>query len=200
MVETVVLDAISNHLTNPTLLYEYAKAYQEERRALNRGKFAKQDEMKSRVATLEKSTAKLLDLILADAGDSDQLTEKMTEQAKEKKRLVSELDEMEQPDVAIDLHPAAIKQMAEAIGSVRRILNRGIDDSNEPAMTAVREALCSVVVHKRLDLTVGVEVEITGRFAALEKHGPMDGNRRRMMASGIPLVAEEGLEPPTRGL
>ncbi len=85
------------------------QTYQEERRTLNRGKFAKQDEIKSRIATLEKSTAKPLDLILADASDSDQQPEEMTEQAKEKKRLVLELGEMDQPDVATDLHPAAIK-------------------------------------------------------------------------------------------
>ncbi len=90
--------------------------------------------------------------------------------------------------------------MAEAIGSVRQMLNRGIDDGNEPAMTAVRDAICSVVVHKRLDLPVGIEVEINGRFAAFDKHGPTDDTRRRMMVSGIPLVAEEGLEPPTPGL
>lgn len=73
---------------------------------------------------LRPTTDKLVDLILATNDDGRPKQGYQAEGA-EQKRLEAELAEMDQPHVAIDLHPAARNTMTEPITSVRDILQHG---------------------------------------------------------------------------
>ena len=198
-VEALVLESLSHNLNDPEALAVYAQAYQEERRRLNGKKIGRKTEIESRIAFLDKDNDRLLDWALREVGEPERLLAKMKEQAEEAKALKLELAGLEEPEVLIDLHPVALKRYANATLEVRRLLEtKGIDADGEAAQL-VRQLLTRITVYPNEGSPKGVKVKVEGSFSAFM--ALPDQALKVAVGQGIvPLVAEEGLEPPTRGL
>ena len=91
------------------------------------------------------------------------------------------------PANVVVLHPAALADMAAMLAVVAEHLPDVDPRKNPEIVSAVRSLIQKVVIHDAAD--GGVECEIVGTIA------PLLGGK-----SGFFTVAEEGLEPPTRGL
>lgn len=203
VVEKLVIDSLCSHLTDPRLLYEYAKEYQAERRRLNGSKLRRIAEIKNRIEWLDKDSDRLLDWAQRDLGDPEKLLAKMKEHSQEQARLKEELASMDQPEIAVDLHPAAIEHYAKALTSARELFDKHELGGDSETARALREVIDRVTVYRRHDTEKGIEIELTGRFAPLMP--PADPQKTAVYApqggkSVHVVVAEEGLEPPTRGL
>ena len=85
----------------------------------------------------------------------------------------------------------------EQLTTLQKTLDRGIRAGESECAEAIRDLVETVTVFLDTSKPGGVEVEIMGRLTALlgEKAYPNG-------VSGVwgKMVAEEGLEPPTRGL
>ncbi|WP_416366626.1 recombinase family protein [Sphingobium yanoikuyae] len=202
-VERLVLNSLLGHLHHPELIESFVAEYQAERRKLNADKHSRIGELQNRINFLDKDNDRLLDWARRDLGDPVKLLTQMKEQAQEIDRLKVELGNCEEPDNKVDLHPAAIKRYAKGITTARELYETAqLDGSGEHA-DIVRELITQVVVMPNDISPLGLEIEVSVRF---EPFGYKEGQPRRAGLAaatayrGVKGVAEEGLEPPTRGL
>lgn len=203
LVESLVLDTLSYHLTEPDLLAAYAKAYQDKHRRLNSGKRARREEVTARISKLEDDNARLLDMLLEGQGTASAIDARMKHQEAERLSLLAELAALEEPDNVVELHPSSIRKAAEAITTIRALFGTHQIDGKSEAAQTIRAMMESVTVHHNPSSEKGLRIELKGRFSAFqEQKSPpvMAGFQRVTTLSGVTMVAEEGLEPPTRGL
>ena len=118
------------------------------------------------------------------------------------KELITERDQIalrqmaEAPDV-IALHPTALKRYKRAVTDLASALatDKALMDNSGPVFDAIRQPVSAVIV-KALPNTETFAVKVCGRLAEL---CGIDVFPHRSRVTR-PLVAGEGLEPPTPGL
>jgi site-specific DNA recombinase len=94
----------------------------------------------------------------------------------------------------IALHPAVLARYEKGLADLERGLTEGLRGGDQEGARALHELVETVTVFRGSSGPGSAEVEISGRLNALlgEKAYP-----NRVWGK---MVAEEGLEPPTRGL
>ena len=192
-VEKLFLDSLFEHLDTPDLLYSYAKNYLEERRRLNASRVNRRAEIEAQRDAAAKDVTRLTEWALNGIGDHTELLARAKAKGEERDRLTLELATMGEPESNIDIHPAAIRHYAEEIVSVQREMQRRgyAYDGDGPVSAALRELIGSITVYRGRDGDDALSIKVTGW---------LDAVMRAPNACGVKLVAEEGLEPPTRGL
>lgn len=102
----------------------------------------------------------------------------------------------EPPEVILQ-HPATSKRYEDQIADVQAALAKGIRSDDTEAAQAMRGLVDTVTISRDSNRKGAVEVELAGRLNHLlvPKAFPQ-------IVEGVwgLVVAEEGLEPPTRGL
>jgi site-specific DNA recombinase len=112
-------------------------------------------------------------------------------------RIRAELGAALPPTEVIALHPAVLARYEEQLMSLQETLARGASAGDSECAEAIRDLVETVTVFCDTSKPGGVEVEIVGRLTALLGEKAYPNGVRGVWGK---MVAEEGLEPPTRGL
>jgi site-specific DNA recombinase len=90
-----------------------------------------------------------------------------------------------------------LKRYEQQIRRLQDSLSKGVRSGDAEAAQAIRELVDTVTIHRDRSKPGGVEVIIAGRLNALLGD---DAFPNRVKGPWGKLVAEDGFEPPTRGL
>jgi site-specific DNA recombinase len=195
-IERAVLEALSAELRDPRLLAEYAKTYHEERQRLAGTKRTARARAERRLAELVRESDRLVTAIAKGLGDPEELGERHKSAAQERRTLQAEL--AQEPAKVIALHPGALSHYEAQIERLQAAIAKGIARGNPDYAEALRDLVETVTVRRDPGRPGGIEITIAGRLNSLlgEKAFP---NGLRRAVCGL-VVAEDGFEPPTRGL
>ena len=191
-IEQALFAGLKAELRHPDVIAEYVTAYHAERKRLAASSGARRASAEKKIAALTREIDRLVDAIAKGLGDPAILGPRSTALYKEREALQAELGRMEEPVNVVALHPGVMKRYLGQIAALERTLGRA--DGLSEASIAIRELIESVTVQRKSGAGKGVEVEVSGRLAALL--GP------KAFPHGVwnSVVAEDGFEPPTRGL
>ncbi len=192
-VEALVLDSLAYHLDEPDLIIEYFKSYENERRRLNADRGRQRFAIQERITAIDTEVDRLVEFVAKGVGSASIWGNKVDELIAQKAELEIELSLLEPDDGNIALHPTAIQAMASAIVDVRELFDANQLSGSEPAAEMIRHALERVTIVYAPDSPEGFTLKVDGK---------LDAFTRRTDEAGVcvTMVAEEGLEPPTRGL
>ena len=190
-----VLGGLTEQLLSPDavslLVREYHRA-----RALQSVEDAKH--RRSAEARLRKADAAVTRLVsaIADGGaEFADLRGALAERTAQRDTARSQLAEEDAVPVIV-LHPHIARAYRERVCALTQGLEAGAAPTDE-VKTLIRSLVETIVIHPA---EAGVEIEIVGSLEsaiALANHKPPP---RERTSRTVTLVAEEGLEPPTRGL
>jgi site-specific DNA recombinase len=196
-IESLVLTGLRENLTNPAAIAAFVDTYNEERQRLRKQATKDRSRMERRTGEINRELDRLVDAIAKSTLPLDIIAPRMNELKGERDQIAGELREMaESPDV-IALHPTALKRYKRAVVDLAEALatDQALVDNPAPVFDAIR-ALVSAVVVTAPPNSESFEVEVKGRLAEL---CGIEAFPHRSRVT-IPLVAGEGLEPPTPGL
>ena len=190
-----VLGGLTEQLLSPDAVSLLVREYHLERtrQSVEVAKLRKSAER--RLAKADAAVARLVDAIATGGGEFADLREALVLRTAERDTARAQLAEEDAVPVIV-LHP----QIAVAYRERVRALTQGLDAGSPPAdgiKLLIRSLVESIDIHPA---EAGVEIEIVGSLEsaiALANNSPP--HERGVLPTSI-LVAEEGLEPPTRGL
>ncbi|MCB8836909.1 recombinase family protein [Aurantimonas sp. VKM B-3413] len=200
-VEELVIDGLTKELASPDTIKVYAERYIRARANQDAHENRRRAVIEARLQAIARDNDRLLDMLLNQIGDQNAIDARMKSQGRERQQLVQELGSLPAGGNAI-LQPTAIKRLSEKLSarttnplrSTRAELEMTIHmlgDMDELG-SIVRELIHQITLYRDED---------DGRLLA-----HIDANLTPFMQEMITplgaaaMVAEEGLEPPTRGL
>jgi site-specific DNA recombinase len=196
-VETAVLAGLRVELKNPKVLAEYVKTYHEERKRLSAEADVKRARLERRAGQLKREVDRLVDHLAKGIGDPHVIGPRSTELHYEREDILAELAKAPPAFEVISLHPAILKRYEEQLESLQSALTKGIRSGDPESTEAMRELVETVTVYRDPSEPGAVEIVVAGRLSALLGDRAYPNGVRRVC--GL-VVAEEGFEPPTRGL
>ena len=196
-IERAVLSGLRRDFRHPKLLSAFVREYHEERRRLAGQATADRSRLERRLAEVAREADRVTDMLIRGVGSESKLDARAKELAVEEAQLHAEIAAVPEAPIAVALHPAAVAYYEEALGRLEEALNAGAQTGDAEPSAALRDLVDRVTVTRDPKVVGGVDVEISGRLNGLL--GPK-AYPNRVRAMGDLMVAEEGLEPPTRGL
>jgi site-specific DNA recombinase len=158
---------------------------------------AKRNRLQRQLGELTGKVDRLVDAIAKGHGDPAVLGPRSSALHEERKRIVAELETAPPPTEVITLHPVVLARYEEQLTRLQEALDRGVRAGDSESAEAMRDLVETVTVFRDPSKSGGVEVEIVGRLTALIGEKAYPNGVRGVWGK---MVAEEGLEPPTRGL
>jgi site-specific DNA recombinase len=191
--EKTVVDRISNNFDDTGYLAEYIDAYNDARRSLASDGRRQRSQIENRLSKAEAGLARLINALADGTIPVDLITPKIKELEIIRDAAQSELSGISDDTNVISLHPEIIRQYKKDIAILSTRIGELVGEGDPEATDALRRLISSVRVY-HAEKPIAVDVE--GRLAALTgaEIAPIEKEW------GIPLVAGEGREPPTRGL
>jgi site-specific DNA recombinase len=194
-VEQAVVDGMREQLRDPSLIALYVKAYNTERRQLASRTIAQRSALEARVAAAEREYDRVFAGYVKGFIPEIEAEKQLPALRREKEEMASALATFEEPPQVISLHPKAVEDYLNQIEHLAETLRAHRQAGDDAPATAMRRLIESVTLHVN-GPRKGFEVEVKGKLAELVGGDLFPTGR----FSGIRMVAEEGLEPPTRGL
>ncbi|TRO87174.1 recombinase family protein [Glycocaulis profundi] len=194
-IESQVLGRLAELLADPRLMTEYVEEYVAERKRLTRERDRTRSRKERRVGELKREAERIADSLIASTGPINMtLLDRLNAVEQDMAALRAELEAEPESEPAIALHPAAVSRYRETISSLSASLLSGADADDIELKERLRSFVDTVTVWPHPEDSGDVTVQITGKLNALL------GVPTPTSQVGGKMVAEEGLEPPTRGL
>ena len=194
-IEERVLTLLRGELEEPAIIAEALSAYEAEMKRLRASSLSRRAMLEAELAKLSGKADRLNRLLMDGLGDAVRINDELQVVLRQEINCKQELSRMEVP-TNVSLHPSARDRYLAAVTRLHEVL--GCDGSSDAA-TVIREVVETVVLHPVGDSknrhTLPPQIEVVGRLALL-----LDQKSDRSLLVGGKVVAEEGLEPPTRGL
>ncbi|WP_371810063.1 recombinase family protein [Ruegeria sp. HKCCD7319] len=189
-IESALLAELRKELSTPTYINEFIRAYNEERRELNAAGKPDRKKLERTVAEANKLLSRRIELFEMGILEGVEGEAKLTE-AKERASVAMDvLASFDEKERAFEFNPATASKYVTALDEMISSMQAHNGNPNPKARDAVRGLISEIVVSPTEE--DGVPVEVKGRLSALVSN-------RSKKVGGL-VVAEEGLEPPTRGL
>ncbi len=202
-VESWALFEITKQLTNVDQIANCARAYIEARRARTAEPDRRRAEIEKELGKIRQKLDRFHDMLANDEGDSRTLSVNIKELVARRDELEQERDQL--PVVSnVSFHPTAfralgerVKRLTEKWANSRAKFEYGLYELEEMKQLGpvLRELIHSIIITRNEDGIM--KLRIVGYLQPFIKE-EMESLGRCEDAG--PLVAEEGLEPPTRGL
>jgi site-specific DNA recombinase len=171
IVEGKVVDGLRHHLAHPTLINEFVKAYNDERRKLAKEAGRERASKEHRIGAINRETSRLLEAIKAGAGSAlPIIVETMNTLENERVKLTADLCAMTNADNMVSIHPSAVQRYQRAIAQ----LGDELKCASPEEIALLRSLVKTVTVYSGTDGLV--EIDIKGRIAALCDCGYVDGS------------------------
>ena len=202
-VEGWALFEITKQLTNPVQIMACARAYIEARRDQTAEPDRRRAEIEKDLAKISQKLDRLHDMMTNDEGDRRTLNINIKELATRRDELEQERDRL--PVASnVSFHPTAfralgdrVKRLTEKWANSRAKFEYGLyelDDMRELG-PVLRELIHSIIITRNESGVM--KLRIVGYLQPfIEEEGRTSYNSK----GAVSMVAEEGLEPPTRGL
>ena len=195
-IELAVLDGLRDLMNDPKYWQTYLTAFNERFRELASGAVRDKGRLERRAGEIKRETDRLVDAIASGTVPADVVGPKLKALEAERQTIEQGLAAAREQNRTVAIHPASIKAYLRDVEAMRDALERRDDASLPPELIApLRRLVHSVVVHAEPGVRGDLKVEIKGRLQELIGAPFL----QRSMGGG-PLVAGEGLEPPTPGL
>ena len=192
-VERAVLDQLSAEMRHPELLAEYVREYHAERQRLAADAINRRADLERRLVAIGSEADRITDWLVKGVGDVERLDRRAKELMLEEQSLKDQLSNAETTPNVVALHPQALARFESQLATLSQALGRAMDLDVHEAADAVRDLVDTVTL--RRDSNGELLIEIEGRLNDLLIPAPT-----HLRVSGGPMVAKEGLEPPTPGL
>ncbi len=191
-VERRVLDGMKSRLIQPKALAAFVKTYEEERKRLRSDSAQRLSRAKAKLAEAEKQIENIVNAV-AQGFASEAMKKRLMESEAEAKELRLQISAAP-PENVISIHPAAIEEYRRNVESLFDSLRGASERGKAEAATLLRAVIDHIDIvllegRGKYDLRVGSRLETLIGLA--------QGAQADRLVS---MVAEEGLEPPTRGL
>ncbi len=190
------LGGLKDRLTHPQALAVMVKAYNEERIKLAGDTAEKRRILGKKLEVLQTREKRIWDDYEGGLFDASIAGPRLAELKLQIQQLETEMGELPAIPVNVVLHPGSISAFAKHIDALLHSFEVQITDENREAAEAARTLIDKVVVTPS---AMGTNVEIFGIVGHLIAATKNSRSGIEKMLGGT-LVAEEGLEPPTRGL
>jgi site-specific DNA recombinase len=186
-IERLVIGALRVQLDNPDLIKEYVKAYRDERNRAEREARRKRSTLDRDFAKAKSEIQRIVGSIMNGVITDDEAASLLKPARTAVAELESQLAIADSVTNVIELHPQAVQRFKENIETLADILTTKDAMPDLDLIGTFRSLAERVVVHPRKP---GHEykVSIRGYLASL----------MGLEMSAVPLVAGEGLEPPTQ--
>ncbi len=194
-IEQAVVSGLQEKLRDRQAIEVYLRAYNAERRRLAAESLSNRGAIEKQVAALEREYDRAYQGYLKGFLAEDEASVTLPKLRAERDQLRAELAASDEPPKVITLHPAAIKAYLASINRLEVVLAQHAVEGDEEPRKALRDLIEAVVVHPPNDDRI-VMIDIKGQLAKVVGESLFPSGRLR----GVSMVAEEGLEPPTRGL
>jgi site-specific DNA recombinase len=196
-VEAAVLNGLTAEMRHPDVIAEYVRTYREERKRLAAEADQKRIRFERRLGELNREIDRLVDAIAKGHGDPAVLGPRSTTLHEERQKISTDLASASPATDVVALHPAMLARYKEQLTRLQITLANGVRTGDSECSEAIRDLVDTVTVFRDPTRAGGAQVEIAGRLTALlgEQAYP-----NRVKGVWGKMVAEEGLEPPTRGL
>jgi site-specific DNA recombinase len=195
-IERAVIDGLKDQLAHPGLIEEFLRAYIAERRRLAGTKRREASKAHQRLGEVRREMDRIIDAVANGHFTGPMTRERMDSLYAERTDLEAEIERVEReasPTVA--LHPATITRHLADLETLSGRLPELLQADRDVDAT-FRRLVASVTVGPT-PTGSPASIEVRGRLATLLGPGAPDVLRK---SYGGPVVAEEGLEPPTQGL
>ena len=188
-IEQAVLERLKRELADPAYVKEYLKAYYEQRRILIRETVRNRSTIEKDLSDTKARLARLVDLYARGVTDGPSAEKDIADANVKRKELEARLADQEEPDV-VELHPVTMERYLETIDTLIWKLTDLTPQFDRKLVETLHKIIAQITVFPATEQ--GVTVEVRGWLQSLI--GDVPGH-----VGGV-VVAEEGLEPPTRGL
>ncbi len=194
-IERVAVEGLKSELRSPEAIAAFVKEYRAERKRLAGEATGKRLKLETRLGEVTRALGRMVDAICDGSATGATIGDRMKVAEAEKAGIEVELAAALPPDV-VELHPRAVDRYLSLIQDLSGTLHEGGGVSTGSAASAFRNLVESVTVHP-VAARAPLDIEIRGYLAELTSEPGLKPSGRH---SGFEVVAEEGLEPPTRGL
>lgn len=195
VLERRVLAGLRQELLSPERISLAVRAYHQERQRLDRQSADLATRNRRRIDELGTKIDRLVAAIGAGAGSIAEVVEALQAARAEREQLQAALDEL-QADQVIRLHPMIAEAYRVAIETIMTTLDGSQDDARD-ARNAIRALIDRVILTPKPEGR-GLDIDLEGRLNTMLQIA--NGRKPQNPEGMFQVVAEEGLEPPTRGL
>ena len=193
--ESRVLGGLERELLSPENISAAVRVYHDERQRLDREADQANRKYQRRRAELDRQIKRLVAAITAGASDVPEVVDQLRQCRAERAAVAEQLETVETGKV-IALHPGIASAYRRAVAEITSRIDGDTEDSRT-ARTAIRSLIDRIILTPR-STARGMDIDIEGRLAVIMDLGT--GKPARSRKGTVSVVAEEGLEPPTRGL
>jgi DNA invertase Pin-like site-specific DNA recombinase len=200
-IERAAVEGVRNLLSHPEVLARYVEVYRQERRDTIAAATRSRARLEKRVADARSGTKRLIDVLARGTLPVEVVEARVAEMENDRRQAEAELAQLDAAEPVVELHPQAITHYASNVTVLANRLNTAAMERDTEVINAFRDLIRAIVVLPRVPGEETV-IEVRGRLAALTG-APIQPAGKLVVGStfrGDPTVAEEGLEPPTRGL
>jgi site-specific DNA recombinase len=189
-IQKVAVAGVSQRLADPRYFAEYIDAYNTERMRLAREGNSRIERANLRLQRNNAAEDRLLTLYLDGGLSVARYKDRSAALGVERQTIEKEIEQLGQPFESLALHPRAIDAYKRDVKFLAERIEELTGAGNNEAAEAFSRLVSSV---KTFQGEEPLRIEIEGWLSAITKDPYIDG-------LGVTVVAEEGLEPPTRGL
>lgn len=188
-VEAAIFARLRGELSDPVYLRAYLAEYHAERTRIARAAHRDRAQLDRTASKARAAYDRAHRLYVEGVTDGDEARTQIRQLLDAARQAEAARDAASTEVQVVELHPAAADRYLDALAGLADYMGDARSDTARRAVETLRELVDRVVVTIRDD---GTDVQVEGRLSALlgEDHPVCRGT----------MVAEEGLEPPTRGL
>lgn len=187
---------LHRQLSEPRLLSEVVKSFNAEQARLAGDTAEKTRILEKKLSALRSRERKVWEDYDAGLFGAEIANPRLAELQSQVCEVEREIELLPSMPRNVSLHPASIKEFAGHVGRLLGSFDVQITDQNREAAEAIRRLIERVIV---TPTETGTDVRIFGTIGLLIQAVGSGASRGLSMLGGT-MVAEEGLEPPTRGL
>ena len=194
-IEKAVLEGLREHLDDTSLIETFVRTYNAERQRLAARAGADRARIETRLARAQAELDRAVRNLIKGTLDEAEADVVLPQLRAARDRLREELAGVEETPKVLALHPAAITNYLKTVDILAALIGSSISEGIDSTklFATLRDLVDHVVVDAPVD-SKNINIEIKGKLARLV------GGNVYPDGLGFVAVAEEGLEPPTRGL
>nr|WP_183982937.1 recombinase family protein [Sphingomonas jinjuensis] len=194
--EERVLAGITEQLLKPEAVSHLVNRYHKASEAQMKEERKRSEALDRRIAMLDKAIERLVTAIAEGGIDFAEIREAMAARKAEREDLRRQRDELAATPV-IAMNPHLVAEYRQRVRRLALMLGSNTPNAHE-VFARLRDLIGSVHLTPANDGAWSIELHTSlSGVIAMTTHDP---GRQRRLGRMIPVVAEEGLEPPTRGL